>query len=122
MIQLVPQLKILLAVEPVDFRKGIDTLAAVCRQHLNEDPLSGALFVFRNRAGTALKLLVYDGLGFWLCLRRFSQGKISWWPSPAGELLHPLAAQQLAVLLYHGHPLHAHFAEPWRRLAASAPV
>ena len=60
MIQLVPQLKILLAVEPVDFRKGIDTLAAVCRQRLAQDPLSGALFVFRNRSGTALKMLVYD--------------------------------------------------------------
>ncbi len=122
MIQLVPQLKILLAVEPVDFRKGADTLAALCRSHLQQDPLSGALFVFRNRAGTALKLLVHDGTGFWLVWRRFSQGKISWWPSATGELLHPLAAHQLSVLLYHGHPLHAHFAEPWRRLAPSTPV
>ncbi len=53
MIQLVPQLKILLAVEPVDFRKGIDTLAAVCKQRLSQDPMSGALFVFRNKSGTA---------------------------------------------------------------------
>ena len=44
MIQLVPQLKILLAVDPVDFRKGIDTLAAVCKERLAQDPLSGALF------------------------------------------------------------------------------
>ncbi len=58
MIQLVPQLRILLACEPVDFRKGIDGLAAVCRGPLAADPFSGALFVFRNRSGTALKLLV----------------------------------------------------------------
>lgn len=123
MIQLVPQLKILLAIEPVDFRKGTDTLAALCRAHLQQDPLSGALFVFRNRAGTSLKLLVHDGVGFWLLIRRFSQGKLLWWPTSAtGELLHPLQAQQLSVLLYHGHPLHAHFAEPWRRLAPSAPL
>ncbi len=56
MIQLVPQIKVLLAVEPVDFRKGIDTLAAVCKEGLLQDPLSGALFVFRNRSGTALDL------------------------------------------------------------------
>ena len=66
MIQLVPQLKILLAYEPVDFRKGIDGLAAVCRQQLQQDPFSGCMFHFRNRAGTALKLLVFDGGGFWL--------------------------------------------------------
>ena len=57
MLQLTPQSRILLATEPVDFRKGIDGLAAVCRQVLADNPLSGAIFVFRNRAGTALKLL-----------------------------------------------------------------
>lgn len=117
MIQLVPQLKILLAVEPVDFRKGIDTLAAVCKQRLAQDPLSGTLFVFRNRRGTALKMLVYDGAGYWLFLRRFSQGKLCWWPELKDDLLHPLAAQQLSVLLYHGHPELARFAPDWRRLA-----
>ena len=117
MIQLVPQLKILLAVEPVDFRKGVDTLAAVCRHQLLQDPLSGALFVFRNRSGTALKLLVFDGSGYWLCLKRFSQGKLRWWPESHTAALHPLAAQQLSVLLYHGHPELARFAEQWRQLA-----
>ena len=66
-IQIVPQLKVLVAYEPVDFRKGIDSLACVCRQQFQVDPFLGTLFVFRNRAGTALKLLVYDGQGFWLC-------------------------------------------------------
>lgn len=60
MIQLVPQLRILLACEPVDFRKGIDSLAALCRARLAGEPFDGALFVFRNRQGTALKLLVHD--------------------------------------------------------------
>jgi transposase len=49
MVQLVPQLKILLACEPVDFRKGIDSLAALCKWQLDQDPLSGVLFVFRGR-------------------------------------------------------------------------
>src|SRR5262249_54043927 len=66
MIQIVPQLNILLAYEPVDFRKGIDSLVALCKTRLDQDPISGAIFVFRNRSGTALKLLVYDGQGYWL--------------------------------------------------------
>ena len=66
MLQLTPQSRIFVATEPVDFRKGIDGLAAVCRRALGDNPLSGALYVFRNRAGTTLKSLMYDGQGFWL--------------------------------------------------------
>jgi transposase len=115
MLQLVPQLRILLAVEPVDFRKGLDSLAALCRNQWQQDPFSGTLFVFRNRQATALKLLVYDGSGFWLCLRRLSCGKLLWWPT-ADTPLHPLAAPQLLVLLYQGHPEQAHFSPVWRPL------
>lgn len=50
MIQLTPQMRILLAVEPVDFRKGIDGLAQVCRQKLNSDPFQGAMFIFASRS------------------------------------------------------------------------
>jgi transposase len=71
MLQRVPHLRILLAVEPVDFRKGLDALTALCRNQWQQDPFSGTLYVFRHRAATALKLVVYDGNGFWLCLRRF---------------------------------------------------
>jgi transposase len=85
MIALTPQMRILLAVEPVDFRKGIDGLAQVCRAHLQTDPFSGAVFVFASRRRTALKILVYDGQGFWLCQKRLSQGRFGWWP-PKGAL------------------------------------
>ena len=121
MIQLPPQLSIMLAYEPVDFRKGIDTLAALCRNRLNCDPFSGTVFLFRNRRGTALKLLIYDGQGFWLCLKRFSKGRLAWWPQATGEALHPLAAHQLAVLLMNGHPDLARFQEPWRKLPTNTP-
>jgi transposase len=67
MLHLTPHSRIFLALQPVDCRKGLDGLAAVCRQALGETPLAGAVFVFRNRAGTTLKLLLYDGQGFWLC-------------------------------------------------------
>jgi transposase len=75
MLQLSPQTRILLATEPVDFRKGIDGLAAVCRRVLMEQPLSGTVFVFRNRARTTLKLLCDDGQGVWLCTKRLLQGR-----------------------------------------------
>ena len=72
MIQVTPQMRILLAVEPVDFRKGIDGLARLSREALATDPFSGAVLVFRNRRGRALKVLVYDGQGFWLCQNHLS--------------------------------------------------
>ena len=67
MLQLTPQSRTFLALEPIDFRAGIDRLAAFCRERLAQNPLEGAVYVFRNRRSTALKLLFYDGQGFWLC-------------------------------------------------------
>jgi transposase len=93
MIQLSPQSRIFVAPEPVDFRKGIDGLAAVCRQRLGDNPLEGAVTVFRNRAGTALNLLLYDGQGYGLCLKRLSQGRFAWWPTSA-DARGPLAARE----------------------------
>jgi transposase len=132
MIQLIPQLRILLAYKPIDFRNGVDGLAALCKRELAEDPFSGALFVFRNRRGTALKLLVYDGVGYWLITRRLSQGRLRWWPAAADTPLHQLKAQELAVLLYNGLPEQARFAADWRglppasdqaaRLSSSSPL
>jgi len=60
MIQITAQMRILVAVEPVDFRCGIDGLAALCRQRLQADPFCGTLFVFRNRKGSAIRVLAYD--------------------------------------------------------------
>jgi transposase len=117
MIQLAPQLKIMLAVAPVDFRKGIDALVALCRNQLEQDPFSGILFLFRNRRATAVKILAYDGNGYWLCLKRFSRGRLAWWPTSSGELLQPLQAQQLAVLLAQGNPKQASFPADWRKVS-----
>src|SRR5262249_58828381 len=75
MIQLLPQLKIFLAYQPVDFRKGIDGLVSLCRSELQADPYDGSAFVFRNRRGTALKILTFDGMGQWLS-RRFHNASL----------------------------------------------
>jgi transposase len=71
---LLPGGRILLAVEPVDGRKGIDSLAGVLRAVLKGDPLSGDLFVFKNRTGDKLKILAWMGDGFALYLRRLERG------------------------------------------------
>jgi transposase len=116
MLQLTPQTRVYLAVEPADFRRGIDGLAALCRQRLGEDPMDGAIFVFRNRRSTALKLLCYDGQGFWLCQKRLSQGRLSWWPSGA-QASERLSSRELQILLWNADPTVVELAEDWRRVA-----
>ena len=104
MIQITPQMRILVAVEPTDFRRGIDGLARVCKEVLRHDPFNGWVFVFRNRLATALKILVYDGQGFWLCHKRLSSGKFCWWPAAKDTATKTLASHQMQVLLSAGNP------------------
>ena len=117
MIQITPQMRILLAVEPADFRKGIDGLAQLCRARLETDPLGGALFVFSNRSRRALKILVYDGQGFWLCQKRLSSGRFNWWPS-GGRSSASLTVHELQVLLWNGDPSRSEAGPLWRPLTA----
>jgi transposase len=102
MLQLVPQLKILLCVAPIDFRKGMDGLKGICKQELKKDPFSGQMFVFTNRRKVGVKILIYDGTGFWLCYKRFSQGKLKWWPKSSDEMYSSIEAYELQVLLMNG--------------------
>jgi len=113
MLQLTPQSRIFLAVQPVDFRKGIDGLAALCRHVLGDNPLDGAVYVVRKRTGTTLKLLAYDGQGFWLCTKRLSRGHFSGWPTASTQRV-TLSAWELYVLLGNGHPARAQLAPDWR--------
>ena len=114
MIQITPQMRVVVAVEPADFRKGIDGLARLCQEALKHDPFSGWVFVFRNRRATAVKILVYDGQGFWLCYKRLSSGQVPWWPASRTKAATTLAAHQLHVLLSAGNPDAAQVALPWR--------
>jgi transposase len=117
MIQVTPQMRILLAVSPVDFRKGIDGLAAVCRQVLQSDPFAGHVFIFRNKKANAIKIIMYDGQGFWLCQKRLSKGRFTWWPD-TGAVLRPLAVHELQLLIWNGNPAKAHVAPLWRPIPA----
>jgi transposase len=72
--------RIYVACQSFDFRMGIDGFAAICRRHFNLDPFSGYCFIFRNKQHTAIKILLYDGGGFWLCHKRLSRGRFKQWP------------------------------------------
>ena len=116
MIQIAPQIRILVAIEPIDARKGIDSLAQLCRERLSADPFSGWLFIFRSRRGTSIKLLTFDGQGFWLATKRLSRGHFRWWPtgSEPARILRPHQAQ---LLLAAANP-DTEAPPEWRRVTA----
>ncbi len=121
MIQITPQMRVLVAVEPTDFRRGIDGLARQCKAVLQSDPFSGAVFVFCNRRRTSVKLLIYDGQGFWLCQKRLSSGRYSYWPSgDTGDATALLQAHELHVLLRGPDPTATKAPSEWRPETASA--
>jgi transposase len=70
--------QIWLAVAPVDMRRGLDGLSAIAQNSLGHPPCAGSAFIFRNRAGNRLRLLLWDGNGVWLCQRRLHQGGFVW--------------------------------------------
>jgi len=119
MIQVTPHMRILVAVEPADFRKGIDGLARACKEVFKQDPFRGWVFVFRNRRATAVKVLAYDGQGFWLCQKRLSRGKFRWWPVSRTGAARTLEAHQLQVLLSAGNPDGVQAAPTWRSVSPS---
>ena len=108
-------MRVLVAVDAVDGRKGIDSLAQLCRERLADDPFSGCVFIFRTRSATTIKLLVYDGQGFWLAQKRLSQGRFKWWPT--GDGARELEAHQVQLLLAAGDP-GARGAPVWRPVRA----
>jgi transposase len=106
MIQVSATMRILVAIEPVDLRKGIDGLAQFCREKLAADPFSGCLFIFRSRRGTTIKALAFDGQGYWLAQKRLSTGRFKWWPESSGP------AKSLAA----GDVSRVRAAPMWRRV------
>lgn len=119
MIQITPQMRILVASEPQDFRRGIDGIARLCKESLASDPFNGTAYVFRNRRGTAVKILVYDGQGFWLCHKRLSKGKFCRWPECSSAAARALQAHELSVLLFGGDWSASRGAPVWRSVSPS---
>jgi transposase len=92
-----PGVRILLAARPIDFRKGMDGLAALVQQALRADPFAGDVFIFRARRADRVKILVFDGTGLVLVTKRLEAGRFCW-PSPADGVVR-LTGAQLATLL-----------------------
>ena len=115
MIQIAPQMRILVAVEAVDGRKGIDSLVRLCQDKLAAGPFSGCVFIFRSRRASSIRLLAYDGQGFWLAQKRLSKGRFVWWPTGTGTA-QTLEAHQAQLLLAAGNPA-VEAAPMWRRVS-----
>ena len=98
MIHLTHSTRIFLATRPIDFRKQIDGVAAYCKNELQHNPRSGALFVFMNRARTMLRILHHDGSGYWLATKRLSQGHFPAFQN-AGKPLTAIESARLMVLI-----------------------
>lgn len=113
MLQITCQHKLHIAIQPIDFRAGIDGLKAICQQKLQLDPFSGSLFIFCNTRKTAVKILIYDSNGFWLCHKRFSQSKLKWWPTNTMESS-KIRAIELIIMLQQGHPFDVQIPPAWR--------
>lgn len=102
MLQVTAKHNIFIAIKPIDFRCGIDALAGYCKNVLALDPLSGHVFVFRNKNAKSIKILTYDSQGFWLCLKRLSHKKFNWWPT-SRELAMRLSVPQLNNLIWNNN-------------------
>src|SRR5205809_5935497 len=99
MLSFPPAVQIWLATTATDLRKSFDTLAELVRQHLEQDPLSGHVFVFRNKRSDRVKLLYWDEDGFVLVYKRLEEGTFCF-PAPVeGQARVSLRAAELAMLL-----------------------
>lgn len=115
MITVTPKHRIFLAIEPINFRNGIDGIAALCRHRYQQDPSSGHYFIFRNKRKISIKILYFDSQGYCLFQKRLSSGRFSKWPSPPASIVQ-LTPAQLQVLLFNGDPTPVVTSEPWKRI------
>lgn len=98
MLSLPPSVRIFVALEPLDMRKSFDGLASASRHVLHQDPLSGHLFVFFNRARTMMKALYWDRNGYALVAKRLERGRFKL-PAPDGSGRVEMEAMELALIL-----------------------
>lgn len=98
MLTLSPAVRIYVATGATDLRRSIDGLAALVRERLDLDPLSGHLFLFRNRRGDRLKILAWDHGGFWVLYKRLERGTFAWPAEEGGDSV-TLRSADLGLLL-----------------------
>lgn len=106
-------LKVFVALEPADMRKGFNGLHGLITEKLREDPRSGSLFVFTNRRRTRLKILCWDGTGLWILTKRLEQGTFSWPRDVPPEQTKLALSPQALALLTDGVDLRGAKLRPW---------
>ena len=89
--------RVMMATRPVDFRKGVDGLAALVRETMGADPFSGAVYVFRAKRADRVKLVFWDGTGVVLVAKRLEEGQFRWPKVQDGAMR--LTAAELSALL-----------------------
>lgn len=115
MIQLTAHMRIFVATAPLDMRNGIDGVAFECRTRLGEDPMSGAIFIFTNRSRKMIRLLMYDGQGYWLCTKRLSSNRFPWWPKADGQMT-TMQAHEIQLLIQGGDCSQVRVLKPWKKI------
>jgi transposase len=106
-------LKVWVAVEPCDLRKGFNGLFTAVTERLGEDPKGGALFVFCNRKRTRLKILYWDGTGLWLLTKRLEEGTFAWPRITDLERTKLSLSPQALAMLTDGVDLRGAKMRPW---------
>lgn len=106
-------LKVFVAVEACDLRKGFNGLQALVTQRLGEDPKAGALFVFSNRRHTRIKILCWDGTGLWVLTKRLEKGTFSWPKQLEPQTIKLRLAPQALAMLTDGVDLRGAKLRPW---------
>jgi transposase len=96
-LNLPPTVRIYLCSVPTDMRRSFDSLAAQAHDVLHQDPLSGHLFVFRNRPGDRMKILFWDRTGYWILYKRLEEG-VFHFPENAGDHAEIAATDLLLIL------------------------
>lgn len=115
-------LKVFVAVDACDLRKGFNGLYALITERLGEDPRGGALFVFTNARRSRLKILCWDGTGLWVLTKRLEQGTFSWPRSVEPGITKLALTPQALALLTDGVDLRGAKLRPWYEREPGGPV
>jgi transposase len=113
MLSFTGSLKIFVALDPCDMRKGFNGLYGLVGQRLQEDPRAGALYVFSNRRHTRLKMLYFDGTGLWVLTKRLEKGTFSWPCRMEGQATKLKLTPEALALLTDGVDLRGGRLRPW---------
>lgn len=113
MLSFAGSLKVFVALEPCDMRKGFNGLHALAAERMGEDPRQGAVFVFSNRRRTRLKILYWDGTGLWVMTKRLEQGTFSWPKSAQPQATKLKLSAEALAMLTDGVDLRGARLRPW---------